>query len=384
MPPATIADEYGVSAGMARPTNRQSISARRQPHFAPTSERQSDAVPRLREWLDRYKHRRARRAGWTKSFIKTGLKPLDAALPQGGLPNGAVTEIYSEAAGVGAMTLAFRIAERACGNGLQAESLPKTSLASHRDAMRIAQHFNAGYKCTTNIAKSAVGTAESNLQSSLRDFVADFSAKSPSDESLRYFHRVLPGRYSGTCPKNLNLTEGANRQVLDLAIRASIPSRAIVFVDTWGDFYPPAVARFGLDPERLIVIRSVNKRDAFWAVDQCLRCPAVAAVIAPLSRLGERESRRLQLAAESSGAIGLLLRSDPPHSNTTQTRSFAAVRLHIEGINQQSTNCRSRTASDNSLSAGSTFRFIDLSTFSPSLRPPVPSSLRPSVLRVLW
>jgi hypothetical protein len=112
-------------------------------------------------------------------------------------------------------------------------------------------------------------------------------------------------------------------------------SRSIIFVDTWGDFYPPAVAAFGIDPESLIVIRNVSQRDAFWAVDQCLRCSAVAAVIAPLSRLDERESRRLQLAAESSGTLGLLLRQGQPRS-----RTFAAVRMLVEGVDWQSTPAR--------------------------------------------
>jgi hypothetical protein len=86
------------------------------------------------------------------------------------------------------------------------------------------------------------------------------------------------------------------------------------------------MCRYGVPLDRLVVLRPQNARDAFWAVDQSLRCSAVAAVIAPLSRLDERASRRLQLAAESSGCLGLVLRSAGRVG-----KSFAAVRLLVEG-----------------------------------------------------
>jgi protein ImuA len=43
-------------------------------------------------------------------------------------------------------------------------------------------------------------------------------------------------------------------------------------------------------------------------VEQSLRCPAVAAVWAAVERLDTRWFRRLQLAAEEGGTLGLLLR----------------------------------------------------------------------------
>ncbi|MEX2217978.1 MAG: hypothetical protein WD749_04395 [Phycisphaerales bacterium] len=46
----------------------------------------------------------------------------------------------------------------------------------------------------------------------------------------------------------------------------------------------------------------------FWAIDQSLRCEGVAAVVADASRLDMGGSRRLQLAAEAGGTIGLLAR----------------------------------------------------------------------------
>ena len=103
--------------------------------------------------------------------------------------------------------------------------------------------------------------------------------------------------------------------------------RAIVVVDTRGDFYPPGAWQKGIDPDRLIVVRPRNTCEAFWAADQSLRCVGVAVVIAPLDRLDDRQSRRLQLAAESSGCVGVILR--PAQK---RCRSFAAVQMLVEGI----------------------------------------------------
>jgi len=109
----------------------------------------------------------------------------------------------------------------------------------------------------------------------------------------------------------------------------------VVLIDPKTDFYPPAAADCGLRLDRLIVLRVRDKRQVFWAVDQSLRCRAVALVIASMADLDARSSRRLQLAAESSGALGLLLR---PYRK--QAQSFAAVRLLIEGVGPQSIHPR--------------------------------------------
>lgn len=78
--------------------------------------------------------------------------------------------------------------------------------------------------------------------------------------------------------------------------------------DPDGWFYPPAAARLGVDWERLLVVRPASAADALWALDQSLRCLGVAAVVAWLDRLDGRDFRRLQLAAESAGTVGLLVR----------------------------------------------------------------------------
>ena len=93
------------------------------------------------------------------------------------------------------------------------------------------------------------------------------------------------------------------------ARQASLEGGALVVLDHQQWFYPPAAAVLGVDLEAVIVVRTSQPRDQLWAVDQSLRCPAVAAVWAPLEQLAEHDFRRLQLAAEAGGGLGLLIRS---------------------------------------------------------------------------
>jgi hypothetical protein len=102
---------------------------------------------------------------------------------------------------------------------------------------------------------------------------------------------------------------GAGTLALIFARQAGLEGGALVVLDHRQWFYPPAAAVLGVDVEQLLVIRVSQQRDQLWALDQCLRCPAVAAVWAPWEDLEEHDFRRLQLAAESGGGLGLLVRS---------------------------------------------------------------------------
>ena len=73
-------------------------------------------------------------------------------------------------------------------------------------------------------------------------------------------------------------------------------------------FYPPAAAALGIDLERTLVIRAGRARDEMWALDQALRCRSVSAVCATVDQLDWRWFRRLQLAVENGGGLGLLIR----------------------------------------------------------------------------
>jgi hypothetical protein len=84
--------------------------------------------------------------------------------------------------------------------------------------------------------------------------------------------------------------------------------KAVVVLDRQQTFYPPAAAALGVDLETAIVVRARSAAEELWALDQILRCPGVAAVWGPVAKIDPRWFRRLQLAAERGGALGLLLR----------------------------------------------------------------------------
>ncbi|MBR0648224.1 hypothetical protein GXW78_00990 [Roseomonas terrae] len=76
------------------------------------------------------------------------------------------------------------------------------------------------------------------------------------------------------------------------------------------DAWPPGLARFGLTPDRLVLVKAPREQDALWAMEETLRCPAVGAALLVTGELDLTAARRLQLAAEAGGVLGLLLRPD--------------------------------------------------------------------------
>lgn len=72
--------------------------------------------------------------------------------------------------------------------------------------------------------------------------------------------------------------------------------------------WPPGLAARGLDPARLLLVRAPEPRAVAWAVEEALRSPAAAVVVGELARADLGLTRRLQLAAEAGGGLGLLLR----------------------------------------------------------------------------
>jgi len=75
------------------------------------------------------------------------------------------------------------------------------------------------------------------------------------------------------------------------------------------ELYGPGLAAFGLDTRRLVIARCANRQDMLWAMEEGLRDSALAVVVAePARPIALTASRRLQLAAETGGVTGLVLR----------------------------------------------------------------------------
>jgi hypothetical protein len=98
---------------------------------------------------------------------------------------------------------------------------------------------------------------------------------------------------------------------------------ALVVVDRAKTFYPPAALALGVAATSLIIVRPSTAADELWAIDQALRSTAVAAVWTQLEKISAHDFRRLQLAAEQSGAVGLLIRP----ARTRWQPSWAHVRI---------------------------------------------------------
>jgi protein ImuA len=84
----------------------------------------------------------------------------------------------------------------------------------------------------------------------------------------------------------------------------------VLWIAAEPDAWPPGLARFGLSPAELVLVRAPRAADGLWAMEESLRCPGVAAALLVTTEVDLTAARRLQLAAESGGGIGLLLRPD--------------------------------------------------------------------------
>ncbi|MBI3197146.1 MAG: damage-inducible mutagenesis protein [Rhodospirillales bacterium] len=84
--------------------------------------------------------------------------------------------------------------------------------------------------------------------------------------------------------------------------------------------YAPALAAW-FDPARLLVVTARRDEDVFWAMEEGLRCPGIAAVLGETRAADATAGRRLSLAAEKSGVPALLLRPQPaPPQSVCVTR----------------------------------------------------------------
>jgi protein ImuA len=86
-------------------------------------------------------------------------------------------------------------------------------------------------------------------------------------------------------------------------------SSLIAWFDPEGTLYPPALQRWGIPMDRLLLLRPQGNAEQAWAAAECLRCRGVGATVAAFERLSRIQARRLQLAAEAGGGVGIFLRT---------------------------------------------------------------------------
>jgi hypothetical protein len=114
--------------------------------------------------------------------------------------------------------------------------------------------------------------------------------------------------------------------VLPLLARLSKEARWLAWVSPPHLPYAPALAGGGVDLSRLLLLYPDAAADGLWAAEQALRSGACGAVLGWFPGADERALRRLQLAAETGGACGLLFGS----VHDAARSSPVALRLRLE------------------------------------------------------
>ena len=174
----------------------------------------------------------------------------------------------------------------------------------------------------------------------------------PLSTGCRELDRLLPrgGFLRGTLVEWLADQPGSGAGTLALltARQACQAGRALVVMDRQCSFYPPAAVAWGYGLSQILVIRSVSEEDELWALDQSLRCRGVGAVYAPLTRLGIHDFRRMQLAAEYGGTLGLFLRPATVRGDPSWADLQLAVRPRASPVGRrlrlEIVRCRGGTA----------------------------------------
>jgi protein ImuA len=82
----------------------------------------------------------------------------------------------------------------------------------------------------------------------------------------------------------------------------------VLWCVTRPDLFAPAIAQAGLPPDRVIYVEAGDEQSVLACFEEGLRHVGLGAVVAEVARLSMTSSRRLQLAAETSGAIGIAIR----------------------------------------------------------------------------
>ncbi len=146
--------------------------------------------------------------------------------------------------------------------------------------------------------------------------------------------RQLPG---GGWPQNA-ITEifvdrhGIGELSLLMPALAGLTKEAIIWVAPPYIPYAPALARFGLDLEQMLLVDPMSTGtglNALWALEQVLRSQSKVTVLAWIESANTAVLRRLQLAVEEHGCWAILFRP----STALEQRSPAALRLQLSRKN---------------------------------------------------
>ena len=146
---------------------------------------------------------------------------------------------------------------------------------------------------------------------------------------------------TGFCAALLARVEGAEAGSNTPAGGASSRG-ALLWLARGNDLYAPGLVRYGIGPGQLLVVSELRRQDdMLWAMEEALRCRAVSGVVAEIGQIGLIAGRRLMLAAEGTGVLGLVL------SRRARGRGRGGVvRVGVAVSRWRVTAVPSRTATD--------------------------------------
>lgn len=122
--------------------------------------------------------------------------------------------------------------------------------------------------------------------------------------------------------------------------------RWLLLVDPPWIPYPATLYGHGLCLERLLLVRTTDRRESLWACEQALSGLSEGIVLAWPSEIRFAALRRLQLVAEQGGATAFLFRPEA----AAQAASPAALRLKLghqaEGMRIDILKCRGHVSAE--------------------------------------
>jgi len=161
-------------------------------------------------------------------------------------------------------------------------------------------------------------SAPNAVISDLRNRIARLEGDNTPERAVLPFgiasiDRHLPG--GGVALGALHEVAGGGNGAIDGAaaslFAAGIAARTqgkVLWCVTRQDLFAPAIAQAGLHPDRVIYVEAGDEKSLLACFEEGLRHVGLGAVVAEVARLSMTASRRLQLASEGSGAMGIAIR----------------------------------------------------------------------------
>lgn len=139
------------------------------------------------------------------------------------------------------------------------------------------------------------------------------------------------GLKRGSLVEWLNDSEGSGAATLALRVAAHVlrDEGALVVIDEASEFYPVAADHLGIPLDRTLIVRPSAGPTVMWAWEQAMRCTGVAVTFGRIGKIDGRTFRRLQLAIETGGGLGFLMRS-PEHRGGA---SWAGTSVGVRSAN---------------------------------------------------